>query len=76
MSTLLFQVCFPYNSESVLEGGQEMSLNAEADISVVSFLLILDQYLKVLPLKEIVPESLISGIFTSFFPLPSFFPLS
>lgn len=52
MCTLFFQACCPYNSEPVVEAGQEMSLKAEADILVESFLLIMDQYLKVLPLKE------------------------
>lgn len=42
-STLCFQMRYPYNSESVFEAGQDVSLKAKADISSVrSFLLLLD----------------------------------
>lgn len=53
-------------------GGQEAFLKAE-DISVESFFLILDQYLKFLPLKGLVPHRITSGI-SRFRFLPSSFP--
>lgn len=40
--TLFFQTCYPYNSESVFEAGQDAFLKAKTDISVGSFLLLLD----------------------------------
>lgn len=42
-STLFFQTRYRYNSESVFEAGQDVSLKAKADISSVrSVLLLLD----------------------------------
>lgn len=40
--TLFFRTCYPYKSESVFEAGQDASLKAKADISVGSFLLLLE----------------------------------
>lgn len=40
--TLFLQTCYPCKSESVFEAGQDASLKAKGDISVGSFLLLLD----------------------------------